>query len=158
MTIRTSFLSSRRIGGFTLIELMITVVVLSIIVGIAVPSYMQQIRKSRRTDARNALLDLAGREERWLSVSNSYSQTPTDVGYSGANFPINLPDGYYTVGVVTPDVANQPTVANSFIITATAIGQQASDADCATFTVNQQGVQTATNSAAAPNTTTCWGN
>jgi type IV pilus assembly protein PilE len=157
MTNRTSFLSSRRIGGFTLIELMITVVVLSIIVGIAVPSYTQQIRKSRRTDARNALLDLAGREERWLSVSNSYSQKPTDVGYPGNTFPITLPDQYYQVTVTTPD-ATQPGVANSFIITATTFGQQTSDTDCATFTVNQLGVQTATNSAAVPNTTTCWGN
>jgi type IV pilus assembly protein PilE len=160
MTNRTSFLCSRRIGGFTLIELMITVVVLAIIVGIAVPSYTQQIRKSRRTDARNALLDIAGREERWLSVSNSYSAVPTDVGYPGAAWlpPVNLPDGYYTVSVTTPDAANQPGVANSFIITATAIGQQASDTDCATFTVNQQGVQTAATAAAVANTTTCWGN
>jgi len=108
MTHRTSFISSRRIGGFTLVELMITVVVLAIIVAIAVPSYQQQVRKSRRADARNAILDLAGREERFLSISNSYSQTPADMGYAAA-FPLTVNNGYYRLTVTVPDPA-QPGV------------------------------------------------
>src|SRR5271154_4603452 len=107
----------RRTGGFTLVELMITVVVLAIIVALAVPAYTQQVQKARRTDARNALLDIAGREERFLSVSNSYSATPADVQYSGA-WPQVVTNGYYSVGVQVPDpayVGNGP----SFIVTAT---------------------------------------
>ena len=145
--------TSVRHRGFTLIELMIVVVIASILVGIAVPSYTSQVRKSRRTDARNALMDIASREERYLSVSNSYSATPSDVGYSGA-WPQTLLDGYYIVNVAV----NAPGAANSFLITATTTGIQVSDTDCATFTVNQQGVQTAANSAAVANTATCWGN
>ena len=53
--------ASRRHAGFTLVELMITVVILAIVVSIAMPSYSVQVRKSRRTEARTALLDLAGR-------------------------------------------------------------------------------------------------
>ena len=34
-----------------------------------------QVKKSRRTDARNALLDIAGREEKLFSVANAYSAT-----------------------------------------------------------------------------------
>jgi type IV pilus assembly protein PilE len=154
MTHRTSLLSSPRIGGFTLVELMITVVVLAIIVGIAVPSYQAQVRKSRRADARNAVLDLAGREERFLSISNSYSQTPTDVGY--AVFPVTVNNGYYQLSVVVPDPA-QPGVTPSFSITATAFGAQVSDTDCASFSLNQLGQQTALNSGGALNTATCWG-
>jgi type IV pilus assembly protein PilE len=154
MTHRMSFLSSRRIGGFTLVELMITVVVLAIIVGIAVPSYQQQVRKSRRADARNAILDLAGREERFLSISNSYSQTPTDVGYTV--FPVTVNNGYYRLSVVAPDPA-QGGVSPSFSITATTFGVQVGDTDCASFSVNQLGQQTALNSGGALNTATCWG-
>jgi len=154
MTHRTSFLTSRRIGGFTLVELMITCVVLAIIVGIAVPSYQQQVRKSRRADARNAILDLAGREERFLSISNSYSQTPADMGY--ATFPVTVNNGYYQLTVTVPDPA-QGGVTPSFIITATSLGPQVGDADCGTFTVNQLGQQAATTSGGAPNTATCWG-
>jgi len=154
MTHRTSFLSSRRIGGFTLVELMVTCVVLAIIVSIAMPSYLAQIRKSRRADARNAILDLAGREERFLSISNSYSQTATDVGY--AAFPTTVNNGYYQLTVTVPD-PNQPGVTPSYIITATYFGPPVTDTDCAQFTVNQLGQQQALNSAGAVNTATCWG-
>jgi type IV pilus assembly protein PilE len=155
MTHRTSLLSSRRIGGFTLFELMITVVVLAIIVGIAVPAYQQQVRKSRRADARNAVLDLAGREERFLSISNSYSQTPADVGY-GSPFPVTVNNGYYQLTVAVPDPA-QGGVTPSYIITATYLGPQVADAECAQFTVNQLGQQAALTSGGALNTATCWG-
>jgi type IV pilus assembly protein PilE len=62
---------SARHSGFTLVELMIVVVVASILVAIAVPSYQYEVQKARRTDARNAILDIAAREERFLSVANS---------------------------------------------------------------------------------------
>jgi type IV pilus assembly protein PilE len=154
MTHRISIHSSRRIGGFTLVELMIACVVLAIIVAIALPSYQAQVRKSRRADARNAVLDLAGREERFLSIANSYSQTATDVGY--AVFPTTVNNGYYQLTVAVPD-PNQPGVTPSYIITATYFGPQVTDTDCAQFTVNQLGQQAALNSAGAVNTATCWG-
>jgi len=47
--------------GFTLIELMVTVAIVTILATIAVTSYTSQIQKSRRTEAKSALLDLAGR-------------------------------------------------------------------------------------------------
>lgn len=146
--------SAPRTRGFTLVELMVTCVVLAIIVGIAMPAYTQQVRKSRRADARNAILDLAGREERFLSVANSYSQVASDMGYGA--FPVLVNNGYYNLTVAVPDpayVGNGP----SYIITATPTGAQAGDSDCATFTVNQIGKQVALNSGGADNTATCWG-
>ena len=62
-----------RTTGFTLIELMVTVLIVSVLVAIAVPSYIDKVRKSRRTDAKTALLDLAGREERFYNTNNTYS-------------------------------------------------------------------------------------
>ena len=155
MTQRISFHSSRRTGGFTLVELMIACVVLAIIVAVAMPSYQAQVRKSRRADARNAILDLAGREERFLSIANSYSQTPTDVGYTGA-FPVTVNNGYYQLSVTVPD-PNQAPGITSYLITATTFGPQVTDTDCQTFTVNQLGQQAALNSGGALNTATCWG-
>jgi len=52
--------------GFTLVELMVVIVIASILMAIAIPSYKNSIRKSRRTDAKTALLDLAGRERTLL--------------------------------------------------------------------------------------------
>jgi type IV pilus assembly protein PilE len=157
MTInRNTFSAMRRLRGFTLVELMITCVILAIIVGIAMPAYYQQTQKARRTDARNALLDIAGREERFLSVSNSYSQVTTDVGYTGAAWPQTVSNGYYTVTVAVPNPAF-PATTPSFLITATAIAAQASDTACQTFTVNQIGQQTAQTSGGVDNSALCWG-
>ncbi len=149
----------RRQAGFTLIELMITVVVAAILAAIAIPSYMSQIRKSRRTEARTALLDIAGREERYFSVSNAYSQNPNDVGYGSAgntwNYPTGLPvgSGYYNVTVQSPD-PNFTGTSPSYVVKATATGTQTADS-CSTFSVNQLGQQTATGSDPNANTN-CW--
>ncbi len=136
--------------GFTLIELMVTVAVVSILATIAVASYSSQVQKSRRTDARSALLDLAGREEKLFSTTNAYSATPSDLGYGpvGAIFPVPV-GSYYTVSVAVP---NPPV---SYLITATAVGLQVGDTACVTLSVDQTGAQTSTGTGTAA---TCWGN
>src|SRR5271165_1390838 len=117
MANRSLLLASRRSGGFTLVELMIAVVIVAIIAAIAMPAYTLQTQKARRSDARNALLDIAGREERFLSVSNAYSQLPTDVGYPGALWPQIVSNAYYSVTVVVP-APGAPAGTPSFQVTA----------------------------------------
>jgi type IV pilus assembly protein PilE len=152
MTTRNTPVSSVRHAGFSLIELMVAVLVIGILASIAVPTYTAQTRKSHRTEARSAILDLAGREERYLSVSNSYSAVPTDVNYPGTTWGtgIAVGSGYYTVVVTTG------TAPPSFTITATATGGQAADTSCASFSVNQLGQQTSLDSSSALSTSTCW--
>jgi type IV pilus assembly protein PilE len=136
--------------GFTLIELMVTVGIVAILATIAMASYSSQVQKSRRTDARSTVMDLAGREEKLFSTVNAYSGAPSDLGYGavGAIFPITVGSGYYQVNVT---VANPPV---SFLITATAIGSQAADTKCTTLSVDQLGTQTSTGTETAA---TCWG-
>jgi type IV pilus assembly protein PilE len=140
--------------GFTLIELMVTVAIVGILATIAAETYTSEVRKSRRTDARTALLDLAGREEKLYSVTNAYSADPVQLGY-GTLTPVG--NGYYNVTIAVPDAVNQPTVLESYLITATPVagGLQANDTQCATLTLNQLGVQSATPPA---NAALCWGN
>jgi type IV pilus assembly protein PilE len=146
-------LASTREAGFTLVELMITVAIVSIIATIAATSYTSQVQQSRRTDARSALLDIAGREEKLFSTANAYSAAATDLGYTGA-FPMTVGSGYYQVTVTVPDPAQTPLTPTTYIISAVPIGPQTSDGSCQQLTINQLGVQTAT-----PGTTqTCWGN
>ena len=134
-------------GGFTLIELMVTVAIVAILATIASAAYTSQVQKSRRTDARSALLDLAGREEKLFSTTNAYSATATDLGY--AAFPVAVGSGYYNLSAA---VGNPPV---TYVITATAIGTQANDTQCATLSVDQLGVQSSTGTGTAA---TCWGN
>jgi type IV pilus assembly protein PilE len=156
MTTRAA-LRTARPKGFTLIELMITVVVISILGAVALPSFLNQIRKSRRTEARTALLDLAARAERFYSTNNSYLNSttqglaPTDLGYQDTAFPIaSVGKGYYTI-----DDSKPAPTATSFTFTATATGAQASDT-CYTFTVDNTGKQSAADVNKVDQTQTCW--
>jgi len=135
--------------GFTLIELMVTVAIVGILATIAVESYSYEVQKSRRTDARSALMDLAGREEKLYSVTNAYSQNAADLGYPA--FTQAVGNGYYFVSIVADNTTTPP----SYVITATPTGLQLNDSTCTTLTVNQAGVQGATPPA---NVATCWGN
>jgi type IV pilus assembly protein PilE len=66
----------RRAGGFTLIELMVTVAIIAILASIAYPSYEAYIRDTRRTEAQAALSGLAAVMERWFSDNNTYAGIP----------------------------------------------------------------------------------
>ncbi len=140
---------------------MIVVVIATILITIAVPSYFSQIRKARRTEARTALLDLAGRQERFFSTNGvAYSQTATDFGYTV--FPQVVGTGYYTVTACSPAAncdpnAGPPPAPSYYLIATPVAGQsQAQDAQCQTFGVDSAGRQFATDSGGADNTVYCW--
>jgi type IV pilus assembly protein PilE len=138
-----------------LIELMVVVLIATILLTVAVPTYQYEIRKSRRTDAKTAVLDLASREERYYASTNAYSTDPVALGYSttaGATFPQTVGSGYYQV-TVAPGAA-----APSYIVTATPVAgsPQLKDSSCQSFSVTNTGVQSSLNSAGASSTATCW--
>jgi type IV pilus assembly protein PilE len=150
--------------GFTLIELMVVVVIATILVSLALPSYLSQLRQSRRTEAKTALLDLAGREERYFSTSAggaNYSAAAADLGYAGA-FPQVVGSGYYTVNVCIAGTGAAPCAPSAapgpmYTITATpvATSSQVNDAQCTSFSVDSVGQQYATGTQTAAY---CWGN
>jgi type IV pilus assembly protein PilE len=141
-----------RSPGFSLIELMVVVAIAAILVSVAVASYQSQVQKSRRTEARSALLDLATREERFFSTNNLYSTLPADMGYASFT-PVG--SGYYnvTVAITAANPATVPPTQAGYTITATSTGIQVADTSCVSFTVDQTGTQTSTGSAPAA---TCW--
>jgi len=151
-----------RSRGFTLIELMVVVVIATILLSIAVPSYMSQLRESRRTDARTALLDLAGREESYNSTMNAYSAVATDLGY--AAFPAAVGSGYYTITVSCVAAAGAALACDpnpnapagpAYYLTASPVAgsSQAADAQCTSFSVDSLGNQFSAGSATPQQ---CW--
>jgi type IV pilus assembly protein PilE len=161
MQMRTAASSSRRAGGFTLIELMVVVAIATILFALAVPSYMTYIRQSRRTEAKTAILDLAGREERYLSTNPAaYTNVPGNLGYAAFGVPVG--NGYYSLAVCTvPPAATCPpsaiATAPAYTVTATPVaGQsQVNDAQCTSFSVDSAGQQYATGTQTA---VFCWAN
>ena len=123
--------------GFTLIELMVVVAIVAILAAVAVPAYTGQMRKSRRAEAHQVLTDLALRQEKWRANHATYGSL-ADIGGTSPT-----PSGNYTIGAITfpasgtcPGTATAQGSANSFTITATATGAQASDDDCDTIVIS----------------------
>lgn len=72
--------SYSRIIGFSLIELLVTLLIVAILLSIAWPSYQAQINKARRTEAMAALSGLAQAMERYAAHKHSYLGTSNSIG------------------------------------------------------------------------------
>lgn len=133
-----------RTKGFTLLELMIVVMIIAILAAVAIPSYRQYVVRSHRTDAQRALMDVAGRQERYFYSNNGYADTLAKLSASS-----NMAGSYYTVSIPSAS-------STDFTVTATAVGtQQKDDALCQTLSLNRAGVQQSTGS--TTNSPKCWG-
>ena len=135
-------------AGFTLIELVIVMAVLTLLVTMAYPSYLEHMNKVRRADALGPLLDVVSRQEQYMLDHKQYAGNMTQLGFA-AN-PYITPEGYYSVAVVTAGCGTSPC----YRFTATPVSgkAQAKDAKCTSLSINSAGSKTATGSAS----TKCW--
>src|SRR5258708_2122694 len=62
-------------AGFTLIEMMITVVVIAILAAVAYPSYNSYTIRAHRADAQQVMLDIRSKEETYLLDARAYTAT-----------------------------------------------------------------------------------
>ncbi|MGI9154922.1 MAG: type IV pilin protein [Rubrivivax sp.] len=129
--------------GFTLIEMMIVVGILAIVVAIALPSYQQSVRKSRRADAVLALQQIQIGQERLRAECSSYAAGLAAARVCDAATPANnrlalpttSPDGYYTLALTG-------VTATGYTATATAVAgtSQADDTGCTVLTLAVAGL------------------
>jgi type IV pilus assembly protein PilE len=163
--------NTRNSDGFTLIELMVTVVIIGILAAIAYPSYTKYVSQSRRSDAYTALSQIANNLEKFYSQCSCYTtditsasqvscQTPALVlpacsGTLGLGLSGNTsPSQYYTLSITTSSAGGAPLAG--YLITATAQGVQVSDTDCRTFTLDSTGAKKSKNSSSVDTSTICW--
>lgn len=109
--------------GFTLIEVLIAVVVVGVLGMVALPTFLDAIRKSRRAEAISTLATLQQAQERYRSNNATYADN--DVLTSSLRVNATTASGYYTIAI---------TAASATGYTATATGvtgtSQANDGNC----------------------------
>ena len=144
----------RRKRGFTLIELMIVVLIVAVLASLALSAYNKQIRKSRRTEAKQAISNVQLGEEKWRSNNSTYTNVLANAGGFSPTA-----SGYYTLAISLPASGTctngvTKSSANSYVITATKAGDQSPDSQCATMVLTND-CGTATKSS-TPSGGTCW--
>ncbi len=129
--------------GFTLIELMITVMVIGILVGIAIPAYQDYIEEARRSQAQVKMLSLSQDLERFYNVRMTYTGFNIEPG--DLIIPRGSLEPFYELEIVTA------SNGQSFEIISTPRGAQSRD-ECGALSVNSMGVR----SHRGPSGGRCW--
>jgi type IV pilus assembly protein PilE len=137
--------------GFTLIELMIVVIIIALLAGIGIPSYLKQVVKTRRSDAKVALSELAQLQESFFADNQTYTADLTKLGKTAQSGIFLSPEGYYEIKISKAD-------ARSFLLEATPKGAQADDdKTCQKFTLNAASKKEAKDSGNKDTSDECWG-
>jgi type IV pilus assembly protein PilE len=125
----------RKQSGFSLIELMITVVVVAILAAVAYPSYQDHLRKGRRASAQAFMMEIANRQQQYLLDARGYAIGSTALTALSITTPSDVAAHYSLT--VDPSA---PTTPPSYTITATPTST-AQSADGA-LTLDHQGNKT----------------
>jgi type IV pilus assembly protein PilE len=131
----------KQANGFTLIELMIVVVIVSILAAVSTSFYGDNVTAANRTDARSVLTTVAGSLEKCKALYGTYNNANCNV-----TFPVASDNAMYSV--------TSALAATTFTLTATPVAgkRQVNDSDCTTFTLTNTGLKGATGA----DTSVCW--
>ena len=132
-------------GGFTLIEVMVTVAVIAILAAVALPSYIDYVTRSKLVEAKTNLSDMRTRLEQYFLDNRAYPGAC--VAYASGAPPagqIYLPASIKNFAIDCPTLT-----ATTYVVRAQGLGF--------TFTIDQANTKQTT---AAPSgwatSTVCW--
>lgn len=139
-------------GGFSIVELMVAVLIAALLAAVAYPSYRDQVRKGRRSDAIAALGALQLAQERYRNTSVRYADSVALLGMAAAS-----EGGHYALSI-----QNASATSYTVLATAKASSSQAEDTNCVRMAIafsaglTQYQAGGASGELAADTTRRCW--
>jgi type IV pilus assembly protein PilE len=154
-------------GGFTLIELVITVAIVAILATIAVPTYKSYVLRANRTVAKSALAEVVSRQASYYADTKRYATNFSKLGWSsddtlyldregtlkdasssGSIYAVTLKGG----ATASTCPATGSPGASAYTVVATPINTQAADTTCGAMCLSSAGIKAAAGSDAS----NCW--
>lgn len=143
--------------GFTLIEVMVTVAIVAILAGVAVPAYGDYLRRGQLPEAFNNLADFRVKMEQYYQDNRAYGTSATVCANvnppAWANF-VASNRKYFDITCAPRGAADAAGRYQGYTMTAT--GRAGSRAAGHVYTINDANERTTTLFKGTASTATCW--
>jgi type IV pilus assembly protein PilE len=120
----------KRPRGFSLIEMLVVLAIVTILATIAIPSYREYVMRGHRRAAQAEMAAIATRQLQYFAANREFADA-SELGYT---LPTEVSE-YYSYTIDTTPSGSVP----SFTLTFTAIGSQAADGN---LSLNSEGEKT----------------
>ncbi len=127
-------INSKKLTAISLIELIVTLSIVSILIGISYSSASGIKMEYRRKEAQSELVKLKSNIE-MLAISRQTSSLAIANGFLTDNKRITTQNGYYKIKVLSADPIPTTRPNPGYILNAVAQGPQAKDTPCGTISL-----------------------
>lgn len=144
--------------GFTLVEMMVVAAIVMVLAGIALPSYTENINRSKRAEAKAQLLEAAQYMQRFYSQNSRYDQAISGGAVAIPDVLARVPrtaasgSQNYTLSFAAP----APTAGTFTLQAVPRAGSSMASDKCGSFTLNQAGQRDVKNNASGSTADSCW--
>ncbi len=130
-------------SGFTLVEVMLVLAVISILLLFALPAYQTHVLQARRSVALTALEGMRLRQEQYFANFRRYAEDLYELGYPTRTAALNEwarpvlpqdPAGIYQLSIAEAE-------ATTYVLEARATGAQLADHRCQILRISAEGMR-----------------